>query len=833
MLGKRRIPSKVGPTLIALHRKSQIAIEYAYQVRDKFPDTWVFWVHAGTRARFEEGYRRIAEATKIEGWNDPKADILRLVRSWLCDQSDSRWVIIVDNADDWSVFLHSTSQSREEDLPDDSPELLSDYLPQASNGSILITSRSQDVAYRLTGSRGSIVEVMPMDESDGLSLLQKKLSVETDKEEELELLKALDYMPLAISQAAAFIEQRAPRMTISRYLNDVRKSEEDRARLLKQDVGDSRRDGRASNSIIATWQISFEYIRQEVPRAARLLSLMSLFDRQGIPESILQSHYEIEYEDELANFEDDIYTLMSFSLVKMSTDSKQFEMHRLVQLSTKKWLELRHELENWKEKYAILLNYNYPTNTYYNWAECQALFPHVQAAVGCRPASEEPLEEWANVLYKASRYASEMGQFNIAQEMDRNALETREIILGLEHPKTLSTACNLGWVLYKQGKYQEAEVMQRQTLERQEMVLGPEHLDTLLSLNNLGLLLDSQGKYQEAEVAHKKTLAGYTKLLGPDHLYTLISLNNLALALGAQGKYREAEEMHRRNLEGIKKMLGDEHPDTLIGIANLGLVLEKQGKSQEAEAMHRQALAARQRVFGVEHLDTLSSLDCLGSVLVSQGKYQEAEKMHRRSLEETKKQLGDEHPDTLGSLSNLGVVLEKQGKFQEAEAIHQQTLEVREKVLGVEHPDTFTSVSSLGKALNDQGKHQEAETVHRRALEGRERILGAEHPGTLLSKRYLASTFYNQGRLKEAEDIQVGLMEMKKKILGNEHPDTLSVMADLALTYKAQGRSKKAMSLMEDCCLLRKRILGSHHPYTEFSVKRLNEWRMEGLETGL
>ena len=131
-----------------------------------------------------------------------------------------------------------------------------------------------------------------MDKGEALALFQKKLSFDTDKHNAIELLQSLDYMPLAITQAAAYIEQRAPRMTISRYLDEVRRSDHDRAHLLKKDVGDSRRDGRASNSIIATWQISFEHIQKEMPTAARLLSLISLFDRQGIPESLLYNRYQ-------------------------------------------------------------------------------------------------------------------------------------------------------------------------------------------------------------------------------------------------------------------------------------------------------------------------------------------------------------------------------------------------------------------------------------------------------------------------------------------------------------------------------------------------------------
>jgi hypothetical protein len=133
-------------------------------------------------------------------------------------------------------------------------------------------------------------------------------------------------------------------MTISRYLDEVRRSDDDRARLLTKDVRDIRRDGRASNSIITTWQISFEHIRKVMPTATRLSSLMSFFDRQGISERLLCNWYQQDGSVE-SNFEDEIHALTNYSLVKMNADGKKFEMHRLVQLSTQKWLELYDELE--------------------------------------------------------------------------------------------------------------------------------------------------------------------------------------------------------------------------------------------------------------------------------------------------------------------------------------------------------------------------------------------------------------------------------------------------------------------------------------------------------
>lgn len=101
-------------------------------------------------------------------------------------------------------------------------------------------------------------------------------------------MEALDYVPLAISQAAAYIQARAPRSLVEKYMAEFRESEGKRAWLLGHDAGDLRRDGSASNAILTTWLISFDHIRSMRPLAADVLSLMSFFDQQGIPESLFR-----------------------------------------------------------------------------------------------------------------------------------------------------------------------------------------------------------------------------------------------------------------------------------------------------------------------------------------------------------------------------------------------------------------------------------------------------------------------------------------------------------------------------------------------------------------
>ena len=485
-------------------------------------------MHASSRARFEEGYRKIAERAEIAGWDRPEADILRLVYNWLCNETRSRWVMIIDNADDFGVFSCPTDKKERDETQVFRmvvPTLL-DLLPQSPNGSILITSRSRDGAFGLTGSYADIIRVDPMDEARALTLLYSKLDENFEENDAAALVMALDYMPLAISQAAAYISQRAPLTTLSRYLQDIRKDDGYRTKLLSTDVRDSRRDGTASNSIIATWQISFEYIYSERISATRLLSLMSLFDRQGIPEDLLRSHYQKDGDDN-SDVEDDLNMLMNFSLVATDKQGHQFEMHRLVQFSTRKWLELHGELETWKGKYVRLMDDSYPVGRYENWRKCQALFPHAQAIVTCRPDDKKVQEVWASVLFKAAWYAREVGKYQVAEEMNRVALEAREAILGAEHPSTLSSMGNLASTYRNQGRWKEAEELFVQVMETRKRVLGEEHPDMLTSMANLAFTLKSQSRDDEAISLIKNCIRLQKQILGQQHPYTESSLKAL------------------------------------------------------------------------------------------------------------------------------------------------------------------------------------------------------------------------------------------------------------------------------------------------------------------
>jgi hypothetical protein len=146
--------------------------------------------------------------------------------------------------------------------------------------------------------------------------------------------------------------------------------------LLSVDLPDHRRDHEMrsdmQNSVIRTWKVSFDQIRSQKPRAAEILSLMTVLDRQGILKMLLWGDSERRTE-----FTTALGMLQAFSLVAAEKGGESFKMHRLVQISTQRWLELHDEITRWREEAMKVLLMVFPGEDYRNWAICKALFPHI------------------------------------------------------------------------------------------------------------------------------------------------------------------------------------------------------------------------------------------------------------------------------------------------------------------------------------------------------------------------------------------------------------------------------------------------------------------------
>ena len=806
-------------------------------------------MHGSNTARFEQSFRQIADQVKIPGRRNPKANIFELVHDWLHDEKKGKWMLVLDNVDDADFLLkpQTTSQEAQEGgLSSGLAQPLLRYLPPSGNGTILITTRSRHMALKLV-EESNIVAVEPMDKGQALALFETKLGKQSNKTDITELAAALEFMPLAIIQAAAYIKERAPRYSIQQYIKKFQRGDQAKTSLLHHDAGHLRRDWEAKNSILVTWQISFDYIFQTRRSAANLLSLMSFFDRQGIPEALIRNRSgtrnghenlranggnsgESGDEDSVSEasvddgFEDDILTLRNYSFISLSTGATTFEMHRLVQLATRKWLEGQGQLEGWRHQYIKNLCMEFPAGLHENWPKCQAYFPHAKSVLLLQPEGEESLREWALILYNAAWYAWARGNPIDAEQMSIKSMKVRKKLLGEGHKDTLSSMAMVALSNSLKGRWKEAEELEVQVIETRKRVLGAEHPDTLSSMANLASTYRNQGRWKEAEELQVQVVETSSRVLGAEHPDTLSSMANLASTYRDQGRWKEAEELQAKELEICSKVLGAEHPDTLSSMANLASTYRDQGRWKEAEELQAKELEICSKVLGAEHPSTLTSMANLASTYMNQGRWKEAEELDVQVMETRKRVLGAEHPSTLTSMANLASTFWNQGRWKEAEELDVQVMETRKRVLGPEHPDALSSMANLASTYMNQGRWKEAEELNVQVMETRKRVLGAEHPSTLSSVANLASTYRNQGRWKEAEELNVQVMETRKRVLGAEHPDTLTSMNNLAFTLKSQSRNEEAMSLMKNCFQLRKQILSPQHPHTESSLKALNKW---------
>ena len=548
--------------------KSQIAIEYSYHFQDYHSDSWVFWVHAGSRRRFKEGYRAIADLVKIPDRNDTAADVLQLVCEWLRRESTKTWLLILDNADDPSVFedSHDKELGVKMESRYESPQSLYAFVPQTRNGFVLITSRNKTVARRLTGDDKGVLTVQPMPRQEACVLLQKKLASNGDAEDVARLVQALDYIPLALTQAAAFISERAPRFTVRKYL-EVLEGGVAQANLLFEDSGNIRRDHSAASSIGDTLQLSFDHIERIAPSAARLLSLMSFFRSDGIQDYLL-----VQYNDDKAagpgsedenkfEFERDVSLLRDYCLITTNEQGNLFIMHKLVQIVLKRWLKRNGELEEFKRSFLMIMSEAFPEDPYENLAKCMELFPHAEIAMHYRPVDVQQGEYYGTVIRNAGLYAKATERYDVAENMINSALSCCRETLGLQLPLTNSCAYKLASIFREQGKFSESQELNYQLLEMFQRTLSKEHPSSLSDLSNLAAIHLELGREEEALGFQNLVLELRRKSLGEDHPDTLSIMSDLAVTHRGLGHEEMALMLRKSVRDSRERLLRTAHPE--------------------------------------------------------------------------------------------------------------------------------------------------------------------------------------------------------------------------------------------------------------------------------
>ena len=651
-------------------RKSQIAIHYAYWLCDRRPDLAIFWVHASSVDRFREAYQQIADELTIPGTSDISSDLLAIVCHWLKAKLKTPWLMIIDNADEMDMFSAEPTALN-----------LARYIPDCPHGAILVTTRNKQVGIRVTRGRG-LVEVPSMDLRDCEQLISQIIpGSDIGSNEMRKLVETMDYLPLAISQAAAFMQENF--ISIAEYLEIYASEEKLLVERLSYSFSSEGRDDDLPSAVATTWIISFDRVRATNPRAADLMSLMAFLDRQAIPESMVQGQDASEIMMARA-------TLIAFSLVTYDGRVHTYEMHRLVQMVMRRWLQTSGTADEWSRK-ALLVVYQALLKvdiSKINMSLFSACVVHAKAVLSHVQVELEKDTTKGDLQYLTARLLHLQGDYPGALGLCKQAVSIHHHALGLDHRVTLSSL-NLAAVISQELGLDEAEHLFLQTLARRRRLFGETDGHTYDTLYNLATLFQRRGRLREAEHVLLYILRTDMDKRSTDVLNNLLRLGEV---FTSQGRISQAVQTHKLfQTTRLKSAVRTEPIDPRVIEVESDLARDKSmmGCIAEAEEMYERALRRMEECYGAEHPQTTNILQAIGSFLAGVGRLQDAERFQSKALTIRQRVFGEDHLKTEESMRALAETYWRMDRFDKSDGLERKIWVQNQKKLDLESWDTL------------------------------------------------------------------------------------------------------------------------------------------------
>jgi tetratricopeptide (TPR) repeat protein len=652
--------------------KTQLVLEYAHRHASDYDLVW--WIvaeRAPTAVAALTALGRhlgVGEAADQNAMVDEILDRLR---------HRDRWLLIYDNADE--------------------PEQLARLLPPGGSGHVLVTSRCR--------AWGRVAEPLPLDvlrRHESVALLRRR-SGSGDEASLMALAELLGDLPLALEEAAAYIEES--QIDLTEYL-ELARSRMVELLGLEQPVGDEHR-------VAATWSVSLERVRAQVPAAEALLSLCGFLAPSDIPRELAQDDPELLPEplcgaarDPLI-YNEAVRVLGRYSLAVVTHSS--LGVHPLVQAVVRTRLGPEDE-QRWAGTVVRLLAERFPDRSWEvaAWSTCQRLLPHVLAATEHAQRLDVSREEGGWLLDRAAAYLQGRGQPRQARPVAERALAMTRAALGPDNPATGQRHAALGRVLQELGELAPARAQLERALAILEATLGPDHPEVGMLGAKLGGVLLELGDLPGARMRLQRALTILEATLGPDHPEVGGVHNQIAHLLRERWDLVGARAQLERALVIYEANFGPDHRAVATVRGNLGSILQDLANQagarddlEQARAELERALAIMRATLGPDHPEVGMLGAKLGGVLLELGDLSGAREQLQRALTAVEAALGPDHRDVAIFSAKLGDVLRRLGDLPGAREQLQRALNIFEAASEPERQEVALLRANLQRVLRD------------------------------------------------------------------------------------------------------------------------------------
>ena len=350
--------------------KTQLAIEYAHRFAAEYDVTW--WITAERSELIAEEFVDLAAELGCLSGLEPET-VRRAVLAKLSERQ--RWLLVFDNAAN--------------------PSEIAQWLPATGDGHVLITTRTRAAGW---AEIAASVEVDVLARPESVAILQSRVA-ELDSKDADQLAEMLGDLPLAVAQAAAFLDSTG--IAPAKYLELLSTQA---AQILAESA-----PGSYPHPLAAVTQLSMDRLTRHNPAAADLVRVCAFFAPEPIPAELFTSA-PAKLPESLAQQVIDplkwghlTTAAAAESLVRI--DLRGLQMHRLTQAIVRDQLS-RTQSTAYRTSAQAILAISHPGNPHDQdtWAGWARLLPHLLV---CSPDTGNP--DLRRLMLDARTYLSARG----------------------------------------------------------------------------------------------------------------------------------------------------------------------------------------------------------------------------------------------------------------------------------------------------------------------------------------------------------------------------------------------------------------------------------------